>query len=259
MTGQRNSLFDKPIASDSYLEWDGEYFAVPSWVISGTVAQNALFLQNRVKEIGLCLFEWKSCLDYGANDLPQWLADMPFNWHAHMPQDLPWKQGAEKTAEICRQLLAKIAFLKPRFLVLHPPPQNGKTLLSRFATHFNNALQLEILLENTCSAESIMTDASFLAKNGFGCCLDLAHAMQYGQLEFLHMANQARLVHWSAPGKKDEHRPLTQLDENQRKLLKKTSALFSGDVTHMLEIFTWQGICESLPLFRSMTTDVKGH
>lgn len=83
---------------------------VQSWVIKGSIAENALFLQNRTDEIGLCLFEWRSCLAYGEAGLPPWLADLPLFWHVHLPLDLPWEAGPYKAAEICNELIEKTAF-----------------------------------------------------------------------------------------------------------------------------------------------------
>ena len=49
--------------------------AAPSFVLPGTVAENARFLSGRVDEMALCFFEAQACLKYGENDLPPDLAE----------------------------------------------------------------------------------------------------------------------------------------------------------------------------------------
>lgn len=234
------------------------YFAVPSWVIPGTIAQNAFFLQNRAKEIGLCFFEWKACLNYDDRDLPEWLGALPCHWHVHMPLDLPWNEGAETVAEICERLTAKIINLRPRFMVLHPPRLFALTLLKNFSTCFRNVTEAEILIENISNSTAEWANEEFLSKYGFGFCLDLAHALLNPKPVYFNMASSARLAHWSAPGINDAHRPLTELEERQKTLLKELCQRFSPKVTHMLEIFSWPEIEASLPIMTSLTEDLKG-
>ncbi|MDO5484253.1 MAG: hypothetical protein Q4F27_05035, partial [Desulfovibrionaceae bacterium] len=70
--------------------------AAPSFVLPGTVAENAAFLAGKVDEVALCLFEAQACLAYTAADMPAALADLPLRWHVHLPVDLPWPTTAGK-------------------------------------------------------------------------------------------------------------------------------------------------------------------
>ena len=73
--------------------------AAPSFVLPGTVAENARFLSGRVDEMALCFFEAQACLKYGENDLPPDLAEPSesgrLRCHVHLPVDLPWRSAPE--------------------------------------------------------------------------------------------------------------------------------------------------------------------
>ena len=79
-------------------------------------------------EIGLCFFEAAACLDYGPEDLPLKLVDLPCSWHVHLPLDLPFCMKpapgpalVRESFSICRRLMQKCEFLNIRCAVLHPP------------------------------------------------------------------------------------------------------------------------------------------
>lgn len=230
----------------------GNRLAAPSWVVPGSIGQNALFLLNRVGEIGLCFFEWRSCMDYGEGELPSWLAQLPFSWHIHMPLDLPWQEGGDVVAAICAALWQKAGFLNPRLIVLHPPEKDASKLLPAFAAKTSRLVEAEMLLENTQSNANWAFDDDFLASNGFGICLDIGHALLYSQEEFAQLAGKARLAHWSAPGNGDRHLPLDCLTEAQKRLATRIALNFQPGIIHMLEIFNWEGIRRSLPTLVSI-------
>lgn len=230
--------------------------AAPSWVVPGTIAQNVLFLLNKVDEIGLCFFEWQSCLKYSADDLPPWLGQAPFSWHAHLPLDLPWGQGAEKVAAICCGLLEKMAFLGPHCLILHPPGKNAAKLLEEFAKLARRKMKIKILLENTPGCEPGLFSGNFLAANGLGLCLDIGHALGYSCGELERLAAQADMAHWSAPGAGDRHLSLARLTRKQKELASLAARAFRPGITHMLEIFNWRGFKESLPVLANLLPGV---
>ena len=119
----------------------GRILAAPSWLVPGTVADNCRFLAGRVDEVGLLFFETDACLAYSTKELPENLAELPLSWHVHLPVDLPW-QEPETCADICLQLLRKVAFLRPNRAVLHPPVHaDAQGLLRRLS-----ALQLRAKL-----------------------------------------------------------------------------------------------------------------
>lgn len=221
--------------------------AAPSWVMPGTIAQNALFLLNKVAEIGLCFFEWQSCLKYGAQDLQPWLANLPFSWHIHMPLDLPWHDGGERVAGICAALWQKGAFLKPRLMVLHPPANKATQLLAAFIAKIRRIADIQILLENTPHCDIQIFSDDFLTANGLGVCLDIGHALGYFQEGFTRLGRHAKLIHWSAPGNGDRHKPLYCLTEPQKKAAIRMAKTFQPGIVHLLEIFRWDGIEKSLP------------
>ncbi len=227
-------------------------WAAPSWVIPGSIAENACFLAGKTPGIALCLFETKSSLAYASEDLPDALACLPLEWHIHLPLDLPWENGAKEVAAICARLLNKTAFLKPVFAVLHPPGTNAR-LLAQFSAciHF----KLPILLENTSESNILdLGGLAFLHKHGFGFCMDVGHALGYAQktLTESELPAAAALWHWSAPGNADRHLPMNRLDASQMEICVRLAAKARHDARHLLEIFSWQGILASIPIFTTL-------
>ncbi len=231
--------------------------SAPSWVMPGGIAANAAFLAGSVDQCGLCFFETAACLNYSQADLPADLASLPLSWHIHMPLDLPW-QDARETAQICASLAAKAAHLDIRYIVIHPPDcRNGwpdgcrscRKKLQKFADCWRKLAHGQILLENVpwCDVQCLGRD--FMDSTGLGLCLDVAHALAYGQKELLRcwLLSATALVHWSAPGDGDRHLPLTELAPAQWRLAAQIMARLPATATHMLEIFNWNGIEASLP------------
>lgn len=232
-------------------------FAAPSWVMPGDIEKNAVFLEGRVREIGLCFFETKASLAYGAADLPKSLADLDVDWHAHLPADLPWEAGGAIAADICARLLEKIAFLKPRAAVLHPPRASRQSLLGEFARAWDNNRFCPVLLENVAYCDVYDLGGEFLHKHDFGFCLDVAHAMTYGQWRMLASAlpEKAALWHWSAPGDGDEHLPLTRLAPAELGLAKTLLRRAAPDAIQMLEIFDWRGAPASMAILENLRAE----
>ena len=67
------------------------------------------------------LLETAGCLAYDEKDLPLDLPSLGLSFHAHLPLDLPWDAGAGGVSATILSLEEKIAFLRPRHYVLHPP------------------------------------------------------------------------------------------------------------------------------------------
>ncbi len=259
-------------------------WAVPSWVKPGTVAENARFLAGRVPELGLCLFEAESSAHMPESELPRELAGLPLRWHAHLPSDLPGQRAlasepggaraqGERAAELALAVWRRVAFLHPRFGVLHlPAPQEGNeaegtacaaSWLEAFFRVWRESggRPQDIALENVRGAPFRLLDASCGADDA-SLCLDMAHTLAYGQEgdsvhpEFL---KRVKLLHWSAPGPSgadgvpcDRHLPLVCLTPGQKDWLlcfwaRGALPLLSTDVTHLVEVFDWDGILLSLP------------
>ncbi len=253
--------------------------AAPSCVIPAHVAENAAFLAHKVQEVGLCFFEARSCLAYTQEDLPLSLRALPLRWHMHLPVDLPWGQGrkgGEKAARLALAVAAKAAYLRPRFGVLHPPTglkdvERVHEVLRDFLRIWQGESSLPVLLENIEGAD--MQDFSpdlfespgdngkgdkhkgAKHKGGYGICLDVGHMLAFGQQGILQrpdLLRRVQLLHWSAPGKRDDHLPLTQFSPEQKKLVQELVPLLPQGCTHMIEVFHWQGIAESTPVLQSI-------
>lgn len=241
-----------------------ERIAAPSFVIPAGVAENARFLAGKVAEVGLCLFETTACLDYGPQDLPPDLALLPLRWHAHLPVDLPWPAKKSVAAHPAREaagaalaVLEKTAFLHPRRAVLHPPhgePDEQRRLLADFALHWRRGTSVPLLLENVEHSDVACLGKDFLEEQGVGFCLDVGHLLGYAQDNLLYstLPERAAMAHWSAPGERDRHLPLTALTPPQRRTAAALVARLPGDAVHMVEVFNWSGVARSLPVLAAL-------
>ncbi len=237
----------------------GPVIAVPSCLIPGTAAENVRFLAaealDRVQEVALCFFETQGCLAYTENDLPA--APNPFRFHVHLPADLPWHIGPEGAANCCLRLMRKIETMYPRAAVLHVPegPDAAGRLMA-FAALWHERCAVPLLLENT-NVSSLVALANLIADAEFGVCLDMAHMAAYGQTELMEHADllaRVRLVHWSAPAGADRHQALTRLTEAERRMMRATAARLPAGVTHLIEVFNWAGVEESLTVLPGLIT-----
>lgn len=235
--------------------------AAPSAVLPGTVAENARFLSGRIDEIGLCFFETRACLDYGDSDLPRDLAALPLRWHVHLPADLPWPAGrgadAAPAASLALAVFRKAAFLRPRLAVLHPPegsPARQRRLLKDFAVRWQAASRAPLLVENIDCCDLARLGCDFLPEHGLGVCLDVGHLLGYAQHSLADSAlpEQAALIHWSAPGRRDEHLPLTGFSVAEREAALGIMRRLPATAAHLAEIFHWPGLAASLPVLAAL-------
>ncbi len=242
--------------------------AAPSCILPDTVAANAFFLASKVQEVGLYFFESQACLNYTEVDLPQNLANLPINWHIHLPVDLPWgMDDGSKAARIALNVAAKAAYLNPRFGVLHPPThinghivtearQQEKFLLSFIKTWYTHT-NLPILLENIEYAPlvNLGTKLFNLPHMPIGICLDVGHMLGFNQHEMLlqsELLKHVSLVHWSAPGKRDEHLALNYFTAHEYEVVQNMVQQLPHGVCHMLEIFNWSGIEQSYAILEQI-------
>ncbi len=243
---------------------------MPSFVVPGTVADNVLFLYDKVDEVGLCFFETQSCLAYAEADLPQEGAADTLRFHVHLPLDLSWPipsgnaRATSETARTAHAVFQKAAFLHPRCAVLHPPA--GETAwqqdaLATFASAWYALCDTPLLLENTIDASVANLGEPFLKEMRLGFCLDTGHLLTYNQWDILNvpLLGQTQLVHWSAPGSTLPHRhlPLRALSLEQQRILGKLAKCLPSSCVHMLEIFSWNGIVESIPLLEQILDSSK--
>ena len=233
-------------------------FAAPSFVFPGSVAENARFLAGRVAEVALCLFENAACLAYTENDLPPDLRDLPLRWHVHLPFDLPWPDSPGAAA--CRpaldnvqRLMDKIARLAPHCAVMHAPPgclDTRQKLLRHAGRFWREHQDIPLLLENTRDCDVRELGEGFLEEAGLGFCLDVGHLLGYAQhaLRKSSLPSRASLIHWSAPCGRDAHAALTRFSPEELTLLAELTPRLSAQAAHLLEIFCWQALEESLPV-----------
>lgn len=227
--------------------------AAPSFVLPGTVAENARFLAGRVEEVALCCFETAACLAYTAADLPPDLARLPLRWHLHLPVDLPWGMGGHAAADAALAVLDRAAYLGPHLAVLHPPPgadgpeTAAAHALAAFAARWRRSGAPPLLLENVPDCGLTGLGAAFLDRHGLGVCLDVGHLLGYAQASLLtsELPERARLIHWSAPGDRpgqDRHLPLDAFTREQRAVAAALLRRFSPEAVHLLEVFDWAGV-----------------
>jgi sugar phosphate isomerase/epimerase len=96
----------------------------------------------------------------------------------------------------------------------------------------------------------------------FGVCLDLAHMLAYGQQDIVNipeLLSRVQLAHWSAPSGADRHRPLTWLTKEEKSFVRAVAANFPATTVHLLEIFDWHGVEESLPLLPDLIYSGQGN
>lgn len=222
--------------------------AAPSFIIPGTVRENCALLRKSFPEVGLLLFETEACLDYGPHDLPGPNEFPELRFHAHLPLDLPWDAGLERTGAVLAALLAKVAHLKPWSYVLHPPPLD--TDLAKLAQVFARlgVDPADVLLENTREQDlaGIWEQA---ARAGFSACLDLGHLLAYDQDAALDLPGlwlRTRLLHLNAPGPGGRHESLARLDSRGRAALAAMLARFEPGGVVLLEVFDPGRLEESL-------------
>lgn len=239
-------------------------WAVPSWVRPGTVAENCRFLRGRADHVALCLFESAACLAYGPGDLPDAELASSFDFHLHLPVDLPWEetQAGKRTGDarsatlasagVCVRLARLCASLRPLFAVLHPPAWETEvsvSALERFLDVWSRETGLPLLLENTAQAPvRDLLDAApqLFAKGGCGLCLDLGHLLRYDPHRLLRRcarpdaSSLVRAVHWNLPGPGGRHLPLAgTLPPGVESAVRSVLALVPGNCIHVLELFDW--------------------
>lgn len=153
--------------------------------------------------------------------------------------------------------------------VLHPPDcapqgdrnnagQDARRLIADFLERFA-ALGGDpslLLLENTPENDLAALEES-IVEAGLGICLDLGHLLACGQERLLsrtRLLDRTRLLHLSAPGRdggRIRHLPLTALDGAGRAVGRRLCRDTPEDAVVMVELFSWSGIEESLPVLCS--------
>jgi hypothetical protein len=225
--------------------------AAPSAVwpeaLPGNCKKLAALPGRPVAEVGLCLFETRSCLEYGRDDLPAWLAELGLSFHVHLPLDLPWQASMQEVSTAMRGLINKVRYLSPRCFVLHPP---GPDLLPEMAALFRemDIDPARVLLENV-DGQDLTELAPVIASAGFSVCLDLGHMLAFGQRHILddpRLTGRVAMIHAYAPGPRGEHKSLALLDAEGLAALAQCLTLLPADGTLMVECFRPADLLSSL-------------
>lgn len=221
--------------------------AAPSCVIPDRVGPNCHRLSSLVREVALMLLETRGCLDYDERDLPLDLPRLGLSYHAHLPVDLPWQDGAEAVSAVISGLEQKIAFLCPRGYVLHPPaPGQLSGLLAR-----RPDLACLLWIENTGQGDlaGIWDEIGAL---DLGVCLDVGHLVSYGQENLLSLPgffDRVRILHVYGGESRRGHAGLECLPDPD--LLQGILQRVRRDATLVVEVFSLAELELSLGLLKS--------
>lgn len=269
--------------------------AVPSWVIAGTIAENAAFIhaQNMasqciqeslypITEIGLCFFETASCIGYTEDAFPVSLSKYPFTWHVHLPSDLPWHKGGACVAHIAVKLMDKVAFLQARHAVLHPPlghEDGGVQALHDFIAVWiaSGRQSKDIHIENIDGHDLISLWPTII-RLGCKVCLDTGHLLCYAQNDLLSLLlskplifstntsmqnasyyheplQHIGMIHLCAAETSGRHAPLTAFNPEELALVGHLCRHVSSKATLMLELFTWPHVEASRRILQNLLKD----
>lgn len=247
--------------------------AAPSWVVSGTIRENARFMANcpgAVDEIAICCFESSCANDPELQEAALEFFSLPFSWHVHLPTDLPWHDmdaACAAITSIARGLAPKGQSLRG---VLHPPPgPDAASQLSAIGRAWQGAgcARRDLLLENV-SGIDLKTLLPVIEQEEFSVCLDTGHALAFGQTDLLNaprLLERVRLLHLHAPGINpespagpllDKHRPLTELNPAHYAFTAAALAAAPQDAVIEIEVFNWRGYCDSLPVLARLLAEV---
>ena len=130
-------------------------------------------------------------------------------------------------------------------------------LLRAFAARWQARSRIPLLLENVDSCDVLELGKTFPADHGLGLCLDVGHLLGYAQDHLLNseLPETAALVHWSAPGRKDQHLPLTEFTMRQRRTAAALMGRLPHTAVHLAEIFHWPGVAASLPVLAALARE----
>lgn len=240
------------------LEWGIAHrnVAAPSWVFAGSIQENCEFLAGKVDEVALLFFDVESSLAYTKVELPHSLAFLPLTYHVHLPQNLPWEDGA-KAATIAVQLMDNVSHLQAKKAVLHPAIMNAEQFLPHFVNVWCKAGRnpSDILVENIKGCDLTQL-APVIDALGVKVCLDIGHFLAYNQSNLastLLLTKNITMLHLNAPGKGNKlssHLPLTELAQEDVIAVRAICDMVPANATIVLELFSCDAIIQSLPLAR---------
>lgn len=226
--------------------------AAPSWIIPDTAAENCRYLKDRVDEVCLLFFETQSCLEYGEEDLPEWLCDTGLRFHTHLPLDLDWNKPVTDIYAVIKKLVNKVAFLDPGFHVLHPPVDSDlcRKVLPELAEIMKaDGIDRSFFLFENIKGNDLYDIVDVLDACGYGICFDLGHFLAYFQSRLMNLESlwdRVGMVHLNAPGAGSRHEPLTMLDDDGVAVLDELLGMICPGTVITVEVFEEHGFVDSL-------------
>lgn len=228
--------------------------AAPSCLLRGNVAENCRYLQGRVREAGITLFEAESCLAYTREDLPQDLARLGLAYHAHLPLDLEWGKGVSFVFGQVRGLVDMIAYLKADRFVLHPPQNRAK--LEKFAVMWTEAgFDSRSLLIENINGNDLSALWPVILKKDLGVCLDLGHILAYAQQDILNapgLWERVGLLHVYGLEKNKRHLGLENLDNMGSACLQRILKNVNPGTVVLIELFSREEFAKSRLLLSAL-------
>jgi len=224
--------------------------AATSFLWPARVGENCVRIAGQVDEVSLIFFETASSLSYTEEDLPASLGELGLTYHLHLPLDLDWQAGPEAVFETVRQLGSKVAFLRPRCFVLHPP--RDPEVLAAFLRVWRAAGWREdfLCLENI-EGNDLAGLWPLIRTTRCRVCIDLGHILEYGQQRLLSLPGieeRMSMLHLYAPAQ-GRHASLASLSLPGRELLRHLLHRTTRDTVIVLEVFSWPELQDSLDIF----------
>lgn len=224
--------------------------AATSFLWPATVGENCARIAGEVDEVSLIFFETASSLSYTEKDLPASLADLGLAYHLHLPLDLDWQAGPEAVFQTVRQLGSKIAFLRPRCFVLHPP-QDPEVLAAFLQVWRAAGWREDFLCLENIKGNDLAGLWPLIRSTHCRICVDLGHILEYGQQRLLSLPGieeRISMLHLYAPAQ-ERHTSLASLSLPGRELLRHLLHRVSPDTVIVLEVFSWPELQDSLDIF----------
>lgn len=225
--------------------------AAPSFVWPATVGENCRRLQHMVHEVSVVLFDTAHSLEYTESDLPPDLPSLPLSYHVHLPLDLPWSGGARAVADATRALRRKVAHLRPRSYVLHPPPSRAAFRCFLRAWRAFGFPDRELVLENV-EGNDLSELWPDIRESGCNVCLDLGHVTAFDQERLLGLPglwDRTCMLHIYGDRGGDKHFSLEELTSRGRALLRSMLRSLPAGSVIVLEVFSPPDLQRSLDIF----------
>lgn len=222
--------------------------SAPSYVLPASIEENALFLKDYVKNIYLALFEISTCLAYRQKDIPFSLTKLGLDYHVHFPLDLTW-ENKEKVSLDLLQLVEKVAFLKPKAFVLHPPFQ-PKNLYFFSQKWLEKGFSPRALCIENIKGRDLAKFWGIIRDFNLGVCLDIGHLLAYEQENILALPkfwDQVEVIHLYGQEIKGKHTSLLDLPKQGWSLLKEALSRLEQKLL-VLEVFNKKDFLDSYNL-----------